>query len=244
MPRDPAPEIQQALAPGGRLRVGVYLGGPSSAVRDARTGELSGIAHDLGKELAQRLAVRFEPVIFKRSAEIIDALKAGRIDVSFITFSSARARDIDYSKPYLQIENSFLVAADSGATTQADLDVPGNRVAALGGGTSDTILTRELKNAAVLRASGIGQGIEWLRGGEVQAFGAQKTILFEMSRQLPGSRVLDGYFTAERHAVALPKGRDAGKAYIEAFAADVRSNGFVRALIAQAGLQGVRVVGD
>ena len=58
----PPAEVQRALAPSGKLRVGVYLGGPSSAVRDSNTGELKGVAHDLGKELARRLGVPFEPV--------------------------------------------------------------------------------------------------------------------------------------------------------------------------------------
>src|SRR3954463_6237775 len=69
-------ELQRTLAPGGKLRVGVYVGAPSSAVRDNATGELTGVAHDLGKELARRLGVPFEPVLLRRSAEIIAALKS------------------------------------------------------------------------------------------------------------------------------------------------------------------------
>jgi polar amino acid transport system substrate-binding protein len=240
----PAADVQRMLAPSGKLRVGVYLGGPSSAVRNAETGELSGVAHDLGRELARRLDVPFEPVIYRRSAEIIDALKAGGIDAGFVTLTPARAKDIDFSTPYLQIENGFLVPAGSGAKSQADVDRPGMRVAVLGGGTSDIALTRELKNAAIVRAAGINGGIELLRLAQADAFGAQKTILFEMSRQLPGSRVLDDRFTVERHAIGIPKGREAGKFFIEAFAADVRNNGLVRALVEKAGLRGTLEVKD
>lgn len=234
----PAVELQHTLAPSGKLRVGVYLGGPSSAVRDAKTGELTGVAHDLGRELARRLGMPFEPVIYRRSAEVIDALKRGEIDVAFATFTAARAQEIDFSPPYLQIEMGFLVPADSRAQTPADLDRPGMRVAALGGGTSDITLSRELKNAAVVRAQGIDGGLDLLRGGGADAFGAQKTILFEMSKQLAGSRVLDGRFGVERHAICIPKGRDAGKDFIQAFALEARSSGLVNALVQKAGLRG------
>ena len=240
----PTAELQRTLAPSGKLRVGVYLGGPSSAVRDAASGELSGIAHDLGREMARRLRVPFEPVLYRRSAEILEALKAGEVDAGFVTYTPARAQDIDFSSPYMQIENSFLVPAASGAQTQADVDRPGARVGVLGGGTSDIALTRVLKNATVVRATGIDAAIGLLRGAQADAFGAQKTILFEMSRQLPGSRVLDGYFTAEKHAIGIPQGRDAGRAFVEAFAVDARNSGLVRALIEKAGLRGASVIAD
>ena len=51
------PEIRQALAPTGVLRVGVYPGSPTSWVKDPKTGESVGIALDLGKELAKRLNI-------------------------------------------------------------------------------------------------------------------------------------------------------------------------------------------
>ena len=44
--------VRQALAPSGVLRVGVYLGSPTSWVKDPKSGESVGIALDLGKELA------------------------------------------------------------------------------------------------------------------------------------------------------------------------------------------------
>jgi len=60
-----APEVQQALAPTGVLRVGVYLGSPTSWVQDARTGTSHGVAFELGHALGQALGVRVggpEPV--------------------------------------------------------------------------------------------------------------------------------------------------------------------------------------
>jgi len=48
-------EVRQALAPSGVLRVGVYLGSPTSWVKDPKSGESVGIALDLGKEMSKAL---------------------------------------------------------------------------------------------------------------------------------------------------------------------------------------------
>src|SRR5476649_47299 len=105
----PAPEIRHALAPTGRLRVGVYPGSPTSMIRDPKTGEMKGVALELGKELARRLGVPFEPVVFQRPAEVIEGMKAGNVDITFTNASPARARDIDFTPPLLGIEQGFLV---------------------------------------------------------------------------------------------------------------------------------------
>src|SRR5262245_50553291 len=69
------PQVRRALAPAGRLRVGVYPGSPFSMVRDAVSGDMKGIAVELGRALAMRLDVPCELVEFRRPTEIYAALK-------------------------------------------------------------------------------------------------------------------------------------------------------------------------
>ena len=54
------PQERAALAPTGKLRVGVYLGSPTSLVIDAKTGEKNGVTYALGRELARQLGVPIE----------------------------------------------------------------------------------------------------------------------------------------------------------------------------------------
>ena len=60
-----------------------------------------------------------------------------------------------------------------------------------------------------------------------------------MSDALPGSRVLDGRWGLEHLALAIPKGRDAGFAYVCAFAVDSKSGGLVAAAAARVALRGI-----
>jgi len=123
--QDPAAQI---LAPGGNLRVGVYLGSPTSMVRQGPSGEPHGVAYDLGMELAKRLGVKFEPVIHRRVAEVLDAMKAGHVDFTVTNATAARAQDVDFSQPLFSLELGYLVPVGSPILTTADVDMAGRRI--------------------------------------------------------------------------------------------------------------------
>jgi polar amino acid transport system substrate-binding protein len=80
-----------------------------------------------------------------------------------------------------------------------------------------------------------------LKSGRADVFGHNKPALFEMSAQLPGSRVLDGRFATEQQAMALPKGRELGVAYARKFVEDAKSEGLVKRAIERVGLRGAVV---
>jgi polar amino acid transport system substrate-binding protein len=235
----PTPEIRQALAPSGKLRVGVYPGSPFSMVRDPVSGEMKGIAVELGKALAMRLGVAYEQVEFRRPGEIYEALKVGQVGMTIANATPARADRFAWSPPLLRIELGFLAAAGSPVTTLADVDRPGVRVGVTQGGTMNSALARELKNATVVPAATLKDGIEMLAQHKIDAYATNKANLFEMSDAVPGSRVLDGRWGLEHLAMAIPNGRNAGFVYMRAFVHDAKSEGLVAHAAARAALRGV-----
>lgn len=237
----PTPEARQALAPTGKLRVGLTLGNPVSVTRDSVSGEMKGVGFDLGKEFARRMGVPFEPVLYPSTGALLDGGKSGNWDVAFVGFNPARAKEWDFIAPYLEIEFGYLVPGGSAISTLTEVDRPGIRVAVAEKGQADFILSRTLKNAVVVRASSIAATLELLKSAKADVIGTNKPRLFEISDQLPGSRVLDGRFAAERVAMAIPKGRDAGLAYARKFIEDAKSEGLVKAAIERAGLRGAVV---
>ncbi len=237
-PTAPSPEIKQALAPTGKLRVGVYPGSPTSMLRDPASGEVKGVSVDLGKELAKRLGVPYEQVEYQRVAEVVEALKSGAADFTITNASPARAKEVDFTQPLVSIELGFLVPSGSKLSTFADIDRPGIRVGVTQGSTSQTALPRELKNAVVVPAANLNAAIEMLTQRKIDAFATNKAILFEMSDSLPGSRVLDGRWGTEHLAIAIPKGRDQGMAYMKAFVEDANAKGLVTRAVERAGLRG------
>jgi len=231
-------EISRVLAPSGRLRAGLYTGTPTSILNNTDK-DPRGVGYEIGKELARQLRVDYEPVVFARNAEVQQAVKSGAVDVAFTNASAARAKEVDFAPPYLQIELGYLVPPGSAITDLRDIDTAGKRVGVTTGSTSDATLSKDLKNAEVVRAPTFNDTIAQLASHQIDAFATNKATLFEIAEKLPGSRVLDGRWGVERHAIAIPKGREAGHEFLKTFTSDIISSGLVRDAIGRAGLKGV-----
>lgn len=239
----PSPEARQALAPTGPLRVGLQLGSPHNVIRDPVTGEMKGVGFDLGRELAARMRVTFEPVLYPSVGALIDGGKSGAWDVAFVGFSPARAKEWDFTALHLQMEFGYLVPGGSAISGMGEVDRPGVRVAVQEKSQPDVFISRELKNATVIRAPSLAATLDLLASGKADAIFSIKPSLFEASSRLPGSRVLDGRLGMDPHAMVMPKGREPGGAYAREFIEHAKADGSVASAIARAGMRGVIVAG-
>lgn len=236
-------EVQKILAPTCKLRAALYPGTPTS-ILDPKESELRGVGYELGRELARRLGVPYEPVIYRNNADLLAAVKAGAdVDVAFTNASAARQKDMDFGgRPYLLIELGFLVPEGSPVTSSdlAAIDTTGRRIGVAAGSTSQSSLSRDLKNAEVVAASTNRNGAELVAAGKIDAFATNKATLFELAEQVKGLKVLPGRWGEERHGIAIPKGREQGLPYIKAFTEDVLAQGLVKSAMDRAGLRGAR----
>lgn len=237
----PTTEARQALAPTGKLRVALQLGSPHNVIRDSVSGAMKGVGHDLGNELARRIGVPFEPVLYPSVGALLDSGKSGTWDVAFVGFSPARAKDWDFTALHMEVEFGYLIPGGSSISTMADVDRSGTRVAVQEKSQPDVFLSRTLKNAEVVRAPSLAGTLEMLKSGKADAIFSIKPSLFEASSQLPGSRVLDGRPGIDPHAMVMPKGRDLGVAYARQFIEDAKSEGLVKAAIERVGMRGAVV---
>jgi polar amino acid transport system substrate-binding protein len=115
------------------------------------------------------------------------------------------------------------------------------QVGVMEGSTSATTLPKVLKSAAVVRVPTIDRVREMLSRRTLDAFATNKSILFELSDALPGSRVLDGRYAVEQLSLGIPKGREGGLPYARNFVAAAVASGLVEAAVARAGLRGTLV---
>lgn len=233
-----AQDERQILAPTGKLRVGVYFGSPTSIVRDSKTNETHGLSFDLGQELAKQLNVPFEQVTYQRISDVLEGMKAGDIDFTISNSTPARAATVTFSRNLLTIELGYLVAVHSSIMSLADIQKPGLRIGVTKGSTSQGTIPKMLPNATVVPAENYKRGIEMLDHGEIDTYATNKPTLFEMSDQMPGSRVLDGRWGEEQLAVAIPKGHEAALEYIQHFVEEVQTSGLITQSAERAGLRG------
>lgn len=237
----PAPETVASLAPTGKLRVALLLGDATQAIRDSASGEIKGVGFELGKELARGAQVAFEPILYPSIGALLDGGKSGGWDVAFIGFTPARAKEWDFARPHLEVQFGYLVPGGSSISTMADADRPGIRTAVQERSGPDAFLSSTVKNAVVVRAPSYAGTLEMQRAGKADAIFSIKPILFELSSQWPGSRVLDDSPGTVPQALAMPKGRSFGIDYARRFIDEAKRQGLVKAAVEKAGLRGVVV---
>jgi polar amino acid transport system substrate-binding protein len=232
-------EARQALAPTGSLRVGVYAGSPTSLVQNPKTGERLGVTLELGQLLAQQLGVPVQVIEFPRVAEVIEALKREQVDMTFTNASPARARDVRFTRPLVQLELGLLLPPQSPVTRFAQVDQAGLRVGVSQGSSSQAALGQQLKLAQLVPVASLEVAQQLLRSGQLDAFATNKGILFELREKLPDFKVSDDRWGLESLAIAVPKGREAGYAFLDAFAEQVTRTGQLAAMAERAGLRGL-----
>ena len=233
-------ESRSDLAPQGKLRV-AFLLGPIYATKDLSTGELKGVAIDLGQALARRVGVPFEPVSYAALPDLLAAASTGGWDVALMGINNERAKLLDFSAPYMEVEQGFLVRADIPVTGVADIDKGEIRVGVIEKAGADVLLSSALKNAVLVRAASVPELFALLDGGKADVIAATKTALFSGAETRQGSRVLEGRILVEPIGIAVPKGRADAAAYVEKFVHDAKTDGLIKSAIERAKLRGVGV---
>jgi polar amino acid transport system substrate-binding protein len=229
--------LRAELAPTGKLRIGINYGNFLLVNKD----RASGIAVDLGRELGKRLGVPVELVTYDAAGKLADGAKADAWDVAFLGAEPQRANEIAFTAAYLEIPATYLVPAGSTLRTIAEVDREGVRIAVAQKSAYDLYLSRNLKHAQLLRAEGIQGSYDLFIEQKLEVLSGLKPRLVTDAEKLPGSRVLEGQFTAVQQAIGTPKGREAGAKYLREFAEDAKASGLVAEAIARHGVRGVSV---
>jgi polar amino acid transport system substrate-binding protein len=233
------PSLRQQLAPAGKLRVGINYGNPVLATRDPGSGELRGVAVDLARELGNRSNLAVELVGFASAGQMVNGLKTASWDVAFLAIDRDRAEEIAFTAPYIEIEGTYLVAADSPLRAIPDVDRAGVRIGVSANSAYDLFLSRSLQNAELVRAASPNAAFELFLSGQVDVVAGVRQPLVDHAEKLPGLRVFPDRFMAIQQALGIPKARQEAAAYLRKFIEDVKASGLVARAIAKAGLNGV-----
>lgn len=237
----PATELRQAFAPTGVLRASINLGNPILAGRDA-AGALCGVSVDLARALAERLGLPLELLPFEKAMKSVEAVKGEAADVGFFAVDPARSEGLSFSAPYVLIEGSYLVRADSPLQDNAAVDRSGTRIAVGLGSAYDLFLTREIAQAQVERMANADAVREALVAGQVEVAAGIRQLLQEWADEDAGLRLLPGRFMVIQQAMGLPAGRgEAAAQALAHFVEEMKAQGFVAQALARHGIAGASV---
>ena len=90
-----------------------------------------------------------------------------------------------------------------------------------------------------MNMSSTKETVEQLISGKIDAFSSNKGILFELSDQIPGSKVMPEVIGYESMALGVPIDRPSVKPQLDQFIQSLRASGQLNIIITRSSLRGV-----
>ncbi|MBI4276080.1 MAG: transporter substrate-binding domain-containing protein [Rhizobiales bacterium] len=230
------------LAPQGKLRAAL-VGSNPVLVTKMPDGTLTGVSVDLGKLIAEKFGVPFEPVVYGDTDAYAQSFGKGAWDVAIGPRTPVAEAACDFSPDFMLVDNIYVAAPGRDFADAHQVDRPGVKIAVVLNGAPDQFLSKSLKSAELVRIrGGRNEMIEALRSGKADLYGSNAENVQAVFKGLPGAKILPGAFRSVRMAVAVPKGLSkAAQEKLAAIVTDAKQTGVVQKAIDKGVLKGVRV---
>jgi len=232
----------KAFTPTGRLRASINLGNPILANKNPAGGEPVGVSIDLARGFAKRLGVEVELVVFDTAGKSVEAVRTEQADIGFFAVDPLRGQEIAFTSPYVLIEGCYMVRNDSALHSNEQVDQPGQRVVVGAGSAYDLYLSREIKQAQLVRAPSSPAVVETFLTQDLEVAAGVKQQLEMDAQRHPGLRLLPGRFMVIRQAMGTPRSQGPAAAEcLQAFVQEMKASGFVADSLQRHGIQGATV---
>ena len=237
--RPMASELAQRLAPGGELRVGL-IGSNAVLITRGPDGSLRGVAVELAGRLARKLGARLRMIPHETPKQYAESLATDGWDLVMSGRDPSREDFVAFSEPYLEIESHYLARPGLGLDSADQVDRPGIKVLVLTGGSQDNYLTRNLKQASLVRMAGTTAIVRAeLQAGRVDVFGGTAPGVHEIAAAYPEGKVLQGRFSVVHQSIGVRRKNAELLPFINDFLREAKSSGLVAEEIRRAALKGV-----
>ena len=233
-----SPDVLSQLAPHGVLRAGINMSNFLLVTGRTPSGDPDGVSPNMARAIADRLGVPVQYVPFPKPGELADAVDNDVWDIGLIGAEPARAEKIAFTAAYAEIEATYLVPAGSPITRMEEVDRPGVRIAVTARSAYDLWLERNIKQAQLIRSDSLNSAAEMFVRDRLDALAGLRPGLIGDAAKLPGSRILDGQFTAVQQAVGTQRKNAAGAAFLREFVEEAKRSGLVAGFIARHGVAG------
>ncbi|MBU3620799.1 ABC transporter substrate-binding protein [Polynucleobacter sp. CS-Odin-A6] len=237
--------MMKSFAPTGTLRVGINIGNPVLAGSiDKSEPQPKGISIDIAREISIQSKLPIELISYQSASATVEALKANQLDLIFVAIDPVRGADTSYTPPYIQIEGAYLVKASSPLKNNAEVDVDGNEIVVGKGSAYDLYLTREIKNAALLRAANSQSVVDDFVSGKGNVAAGVRQQLEADIKRYADLRLLPGCFMVINQAIGISKTRpevDKTTAYLSGIITELKASGFIAQAMKRHGIEGAKV---
>ena len=231
----------QQLTNNGSLRVCINTGNALLAQLDPISGQATGISVKLAQALAKEHDVNLDMRVVGTAKAAVEAIANKEADIAFFAIDPERAKDIHFTRAYLNIDACYLVHADSIIKNLPDVDRAGHRIVVGGGSAYDLFLSRHILHATLVRASSTPEVMALFKTGGYEIAAGLQHAMSEELMQGPSLRMVLPPFMAIAQAMGChPSHSQEVKQGLAAFLKEKLQQNFIAHQIEQQGLLGVR----
>lgn len=232
------PKLVAELAPTGVLRAAINMGNFLLVTGKAPNGDPTGVSPDMALAIGARLGVPVKFIPYARPGELADDAEKGVWDIGNIGAEPQRAAVINFTAAYAEIEATYLVPAASPIRSVGEVDQPGKRLAVTARSAYGLWLENNYRRGELVQFDSAAAALREFDAGKFDAYAGLRPGLIEVAEKRPGSRILDGQFTAVQQAVGTPKKNTAGFVFLKAFVEEAKKSGMVASFIERHGTVG------
>lgn len=211
----------------GLLTVGSDVAFPPFEFKDEKTQEIVGFDVDLAKEIGKRLGlkVEFVPANFD---SIIPALKANKFDcvISAMTITEEREKQVDFSDPYIDSDQSLAVKTGSPIKSTKDLK---GKVVGVQRGTTGELKAKELQQQFGIKEVRAYDdtllAFEDLKAGRVDAVVNDLPVTAYLVKRQPEIQIVEVIKTGEKYGVAFREDQDDLREAFNKVLAEIKADG-------------------
>jgi polar amino acid transport system substrate-binding protein len=203
-----------------------------------------GVSIDIAHEIGKRLNLPVELIPFQAARSTVDAIKTGNIDLIFVAIDPVRGADVSYTPPYIQIAGAYMVTVDSPFKFNEEVDHAGVEIVVGKGSAYDLYLTREIKQATLVRAASSQAVIDDFMAGKGTVAAGVKQQLESDAKRYQGLRMLPGQFMVINQAIGIPKARpevEKPTLYLSHLLQELKTSGFIADAMRRHRIEGAKV---
>ena len=234
-------KVRAQLAPTGVLRAGINLSNFLLVTGRSESGDPTGVAPDMAREIAAALGVPVKYVTFKSPGELGDQVGKDVWDIGLIGAEPQRAEKIQFTAAYVEIEATYMVPEGSPILSIADVDKKGVRIAVSARSAYDLWLVNNIRNATLVQVSGLDAAYEKFMSDKLEVLAGLRPGLLKDVEKAPGLKILEGKFTAVQQAVGTAKANVEGADFLADFVEKAKKSGMVQGFIERHKVKGLSV---
>jgi len=225
------------------IRAAYLATNPAQSTKDPATGQPRGVVPDLVRELERTRGVTVTLVGKPNPQGVIDAVRNGEAEIGFVAYNPERAGPVEFTKPYLLVNQTFMVKNDSPIKSIADIDHQGRKLGATRADSIALYLRRTLKQGTLLELDDTSQDTieRLLRDGALDAYGSNRQRLTEWTKTAKDVRLLADDLYGVEQAIIVPGGRRDALEAANQFIDEVRRSGFLKTSVEKSGVVGIVV---